>query len=604
VAERDDVTGDVPADGPPPEEAPESPKREHRHRHRHRSRRRLSEDDDPPQPETTKGKILRYLTTLFWISMAVLSVVVYRRDQTKRKEIEKAFAPFGFAIRRPEILESAGYAATWHDVVELYGDAVVDDALGTVKWKDLTPDAREAWMKALASLDDELEVARRYELEAIAARPGWAFHKLILGQLVYIQKRRKVPDELMTNPEEWMEPLRKAYEQAPGSDMVATWRASAYLEVWMRLNPAQQAEGREIVKRAFLDDDFPRRAFVPAAQVMGPDEAAKLLPETVRALSSAFDTLRVAGGAVDTLWVLEGRLRKAETHDRVERLAELEKRHAKRDDAGTQTRCVEWASLYPIRRDDRPPARRQAARVLELWPDTGSGAWRSDPRGDMARFFLDGRTEDIPGEALGRAVSVLANVPEPIQARARLLANDRVSFDSLVRRSESVGSFEWTPALVELARFELKAGRGDEAAQAIKQIAPRARTECEVLLVRRPVARLQGRAAEVAEVEAALASQRKSTFTKDDWSANGNLSLCIDPEAEKDSKLVLELKTDGPAIFDYGWDEGRLESRYANSVTRLEVPLGGVAGRRAFGLRTVAGPKVEIVATTIVRGTR
>ncbi|MGH9364098.1 MAG: hypothetical protein ACRD1B_02375 [Thermoanaerobaculia bacterium] len=261
--------------------------------------------------------------------------------------------------------------------------------------------------------------------------------------------------------------------------------------------------------------------------------------------------------------------------------------------AGLRDACRVWATAHPVREQDRPEGRAQAARVLELWPNDTAGSWLGDPRADLVRFFLNGRESDVSGEAMAGAVEALSGVPDTIGARARLLAGDFDGAQTLVGRSQTVGSFEWTPFFVALAQYELKQEHPPEARRALERLAPAARDECDVLLVRRQVARALQDGAETDAIHQKLGLLQADSFPPEAWSANGTLSLCLDPERARGRALSVRLAARQPALVGYGWDGGRLGSLLVRDGARLTIPLEGLSGRRAFSVSAIVGEPVR-----------
>ena len=540
--------------------------------------------------------MFRLFAAAFCFALAGLSAVNYRLDVVGRRGAASFAREFSLDVRRPAAVATANVSPAADLASYAVVDAALSDALGTVRWTDLTAAEKQAWLSAIARFDDELEGARRLMVDAVAARPGWAYHRLMLGQVVYTADRRAIRPDLYERPERWAVPMSCAASAAPGDDVIWTLPAGAVLENWGRLSAERRREAPDLLVRAFRDPEFVKRGFLHAAAALGRDEAVALLPRRADALKAAREELARAGDAagVTTLYTL---WEDAERSERAADLAKLEERWRLGDSAQVRNLARSWVGRHPPRDFDLPGERAQPARVLELWPTETSGPWRGDPGGDLVRFFLDGRMASVKPEALARTLSSLTNVPETVRARVALAAADRYRMEEILARSETVGSLEWTTFFVELSRFELKAGRPGAAEAALKRIAPSARGECDVLLARRHVARARGDVTEEQSAAAGLRAARRGTIAKDDWSASGTLSLCIDPEEDADSALDLQLATREPALVGYGWDAGRLRTVLVDGKGRIEVPLAGLSGRRAFSLQPLFGPRPVVAAS-------
>ena len=540
--------------------------------------------------------MIRRLAAVSCFALAGLSAVNYGLDAARLRPVAAFAREFSLDVRRPASVATAAVQPAADLAAFVLVDAVLSDALQPVRWSDLTFAEKQTWLAAISRLDDELEAARRLMVEAVAARPGWAYHRSMLGQVVYVSDRRAIRPDLYERPERWAVPLAAAESAAPGDDVIWTFHAGAYLENWDRLSAERRREVPALLRRAFRDPEFVKRGFLHAGAALGRDEAVALLPRTADSLRAAREEVARAGDAAGVaalfrLW------EDAERSERAADLAKLEERWRLGDRVAVRNLARGWPGRHPVRDFDRPDERMQAARVLELWPTETAGPWRGDPGGDLVRFFLDGRTASVKPEALARAVSSLTNVPETVRARVALLAGDRYRVEEILGRSETAGSLEWTTFFVELARTELKAGRIDASEAALKRIAPSARGECEVLLARRDVARARRDGAEEQAAAAGLRAARRGTIAKEDWSASGTLSLCVDPEEDAGSALEVELSARGPALVGNGWDGGRLGTVFLDGRGRIEVPLTGLSGRRSFSIQPVFGPRPETAAS-------
>ncbi len=473
-------------------------------------------------------------------------------------------------------------------------DAALRDVDGSVRLEELGPHLPRAWPESLSRRDEQLRAARDLMLDAVEARPGWAYHRFLLGRVVYAAARGSRNTNPVGRTELWAVPLRRAAEAAPGAAMWATL-GGAYLESWSGLPPAMRAEAPAVLKRAFLDPGFVSRTFLSAATALGREEAIRLLPDLSRPLRAAVEALS-RGGDVAGAAVLFGRLERAERKQRAVDLWKIEERDRLGDIEDLRAACSGWVSEHPISDFDHPPGRALVARILELWPNDKTGDWRTDPRGELVRFFLNGRERDVKGEAMDRAVEALSGVPQAVRARVKLLAADPHRAQALTGESETEDSFEWTPFFVELAGFELKRGHAREARMALERLAPDAHEECDLLLARREVARALGDGLELDAVSQRLESLSASFYPQGAWSADGTLSLCVDPEQSASRFLTVELVTQSPALVSYGWDGGRLGALLVRGNGVVRVPLTGLIGRRTFSIRALIGGPARPVA--------
>src|SRR6185369_248825 len=104
--------------------------------------------------------------------------------------------------------------------------------------------------------------------------------------------------------------------------------------------------------------------------------------------------------------------------------------------------------------------------------------------------------ETAPGGTIvATVIASMTGVPDPIRARAHLLGGDVEGAQSIFERSDSAGSFEWTPFLLDLAEYRLASGASEAVRAALDSLAPAAQQECDVLALRERLAALEGETA-------------------------------------------------------------------------------------------------------------
>src|SRR5581483_2840495 len=192
-------------------------------------------------------------------------------------------------------------------------------------------------------------------------------------------------------------------------------------------------------------------------------------------------------------------------------------------------------------------------------------------------------------------VASMTGVPEPVRARAHLLGGDVEGAQSIFERSDSAGSFEWTPFLIDLAEYRLSAGAFEAVRAALDALAPAAQKECDVLALRRRLDELEGQ-------PPSNDSLHQAAFPPSAWSSTGVLSLCFDPDEQRSRQLMTWLDSPGPAFITWGWNEGRHGSTYiSGGHTFLRVAAGDRHGRQPFYARTIAGGPVTPGETQVLR---
>ena len=540
----------------------------------------------------------RLAKAAFWVALALLAVFHFAEDRAGRVTARAFAREWGFDLRKPLLVEQISLEPSADFALGAMADGAVGDEIGSVRWKDLDAAERAAWMDALARRDEMLEAAHRLALLAVKLNPGFAFHAYRVGELAYLRQRREGAEALRAGRAQWQVPLVRATRLAPAFDAAWSFLGAALVESWPLLPERERAEARRVLKRAFLDAAFARGAFVSVSTELGAPEAVKLVPEVPASLAAAQAEVARAGN-VEAAALLRARWNRAEATARAAELARLEERARMNDDDGLRAGCRAFVAAHPPRELSGPEGARQAARILELWPHDRAGSWRTDGRAVLLRYLLDGRSEGVSQEAVARAAGVLTGVPETDRARLALLAGDRYGWEQVLRDSKTVGTLEWTTFFVELARAELAAGRTKDAADALANVAPPARTECAVLLQRRQVAEAAEDEAEAEEAGRLLEEARTAWVGPEAWSKASSLPLCVDPRADEGAELRLNFAAEAPALLAWEVNGGRQGTFVVGPEgASLAVPLTGLQGMAVVALPLLAGPRPALVSAS------
>ena len=545
-------------------------------------------------PHTGLRKILG--ATCF--ALALLSIAQYARDSRWRDRAEQFARRFRLEQNGSVDLSMMRFVSSG----DLSAAIVVDVALRDSGTKALVVPRGDQGrddhaQKRPSPKGDELDGARNLMLDAMAVRPGWAYHRFLIGKAAFMASH----DSASASPlraELWARPLRSAAQDAPAVDVIWETLASDCLKTWSDLSPALRAESPAIFRRAFLDPDFVTHSLVAISQILGRDETIRLLPDAPKTLETAAKEMARAGD-IDAAALLTARRETAERQQRAIDLKRIEQRAAYRDEEGLERACALWAWDHPLGEFDDPTGRAQSARVLELWPNDRLGSWRGDARAQLVRYFLAGREADVPPRALARALEPLSGVPPTVAARVKLLLGDVEGANELLQDSGAEGSLEWTPYYLALSKYELSQGKPGLARSALALVAPGTREECEVLIARRQVARALDDQREVQNIQDTLERMRSAFDPQQAWSAKGALSVCIDPERAAARFLTVELVAEKPSVISYGWDGGRLGTLFVRDAGTLPIPFQGLSGRRTFAIETVFGGRVRVSGTAI-----
>ena len=122
--------------------------------------------------------------------------------------------------------------------------------------------------------------------------------------------------------------------------------------------------------------------------------------------------------------------------------------------------------------------------------------------------------------------------------------------------------------------------------------------KCEVLLVRRDLARAEQNKKELDAVAAGLTKARAGMLEPQEV-GGASLSLCVDSEQDSGRELVATVRVTGPGLVAYGWNRGRMATKLVEREEEISVPLAGRHGRVAFSIRTLAGGNAEITSAVV-----
>jgi len=523
---------------------------------------------------------MRVLVALACGVLAAASIASFRREAAERDSAESFVRRFALDIRRPEEISAMKYEPAADLAAGIAVNAALAD-IGGASAPGVSP----------VDIAQETVTARDIMLDAMAKRPGWGYHRFLLGRLAY-RLPGATADPASGAWQMWAVPLRLAAEAAPGLD--ATWTAlgGAYIQNWKKLSAEQRSEAIPILRRALQNATFLSTEFLPLSETLGPDQASSLLPENSELLSAASSAF-ASHGDLGAAKSLIDRADAAEKAERQDGLAKIEGRFRMRDRDGLAAACADWANRHPVTGLDDSGGRAQAARVLELWPGDHGGPWESDPRAEFVRFFLDGRESSIPAETLARTIAALSDVPDYVAARVTLRAGDLSSAQEIASHPQDPGAPEWVLYYADLARLFLKQGRAREGRGALDLVPFGAREDCDGLLARRDVARGLKDSGELAVVSQRLDAICGAARSIDSAAEGGTMSVCVDPERLAGQPVSLRLSSAAPAIVQYGWGRGTSGTLLLQGDRVVGLPSQGLSGRRDLNVRTVAGSPVR-----------
>lgn len=519
----------------------------------------------------------RVLFAALLLCMAAMAVLHYLRDQRLREPAEEFIRAFNIDDRRPMQARVIRNKPTADLTYEVAGDIAVNDSLGEIPLSRLDEASREIWMKDIGRIDEELAEAQRLLLGGLAERPGWAYHRSLLGVIDFI--RREGTDQ------RWLQTLELAMKRSPADAYLKTFVGYATIDSWDNLDEAARARAGHIFRPGLADPDFVSNSYTAVVQLLGSETAASLIPDLPDSLDAGIDALASEGEivAAATLYV---RWERAEWRKRLEDLDTIRRRSELNDADGLRQACDLWIRRHDVHAFDTDAGRQQAAEVLELCPSTPARWTDRDSRGEIVRFFMSGRLNQVDPRIMERAIEGLSGVPATDAAAVALAAGDLYTAEEL---ADSAGSspLSWTRFLVALARHRLEGGDAKEAAEVFARIAPSALRECEVAVIRQEIAAATGRADEVED--GVFLQVYPSLF----WSETG-VPVCIDPEKGYDRLAVFIDVKDSPALISYGFDGGRSRTRLlAPGRRQVVLPLEKRTGRHLFSYELTAGGAVQ-----------
>ncbi len=529
-----------------------------------------------------RSVVIRALLLGTFALAAIATAIVHRQDRLERIPVEAFVRDFTIETRLPELASAVRYAPDSAEAASVATGAALQDALGGTLLQDLDQEKRLLWLESLGRIDAELEAASIFARDAIRRRPGWPLQASWFGLAQYASARRSLT--LDDAAPRWLVPMRVAHEAAPGDMAIVTAAASAALEAWPVLDSRWRVYASPLWRGALSDERFAAEAYASLSDTIGFDAAIAALPAQPAALKAALLAHAEVSDTRNAATLYE-RWAVAERAGRKRDLAKLENRARLHDVVGLRSGARAWVRAHSVFDFDDAAGRREAGRVLELWPPD-LGAWHSDPRAEMVRFFLERQGSGVEGEAVQRAAESLSEIPVPDLALARLLAGDMYEAGTLASHGDSTG-FEWTAFHVESARLLLARGDAAAAAEALGRVAPAARDECDVTIVRAAIERARGQI-EVLDPRIILHDYPAAM-----WSRN-RVAICIDP-ASAFTDFRVSFETGTPALLSFGFDGARSGARFVpTGAHQLDVPVEHRTARHIVTIDTLSGGPVTV----------
>ncbi|MBI2213549.1 MAG: hypothetical protein HYU52_07875 [Acidobacteria bacterium] len=532
--------------------------------------------------------------TLALIALALLATswLAWRDDRRARAPLDEFVTRYELDVRRPSDVAMLRLQPQADLGAVIVATMTLEDVYGSVRLHDLDAAARNAWIRSVSSTDARIGDAIDCELDAIARRPGWAFHESMLAQLAYTMSRRESPDAVVRDAKRWETASMAAIALAPGNLAARAFLGGVCLETWDRVS--LRTPRLEVVRAALRSDAFVERSWSAVAALAGRDAAIELLPDDVEVLRLAL-AREAREGDVGAAGKLRTRLDASIRNARLRGLARLELLARRGDRMGLEQEIPAWLAANRLGEIDTIEGRREVSRVAALVPPMRRGQWPADPRARLLAHLLSGREREADGESLTRLAASLSSVPGPIEAKALAAGGEPFAARELLLASPTRGSFEWTPAVVAIARSFVERGDTARARSILEELAPAARDECDALLALRDAAEAPDRAL----FEGRIAAAAPRALPASAWSNSGSLALCVDPTTMSRARLSIALDAPEPALLSWGWQGGRAGSVVVRDRVTLNIPLAGLEGRVILNVHREAGGPVELGAATI-----
>ena len=449
-----------------------------------------------------------------------------------------------------------------------------------------------------------LDAAAGLAREALALLPASAEAPRLLGVATALDELVRRDPRLLTDPDAWERPLAVAAERAPEDAATERALAAVYVEIWPGLGGERRRRAEKVLRRAFEDPDFRRRAFDRWLEVAGSiDRAEELLPDDSDTWSR-LERAAVKRGELGRAAALDQRARRALEDELGEQLdaalAALRAQPDARGDAAARAAVDHLLAAAPpdlryagvveraLARRPAGPGSPELVRAAERWLAWARPLCVVTTTGCPLSAAAFGRLSGLAGGALSSESAAFAALAGGDRARAELLA----------RRSDSLWSESWAPYLMLAARQRLEAGDTAGARAALAQVE---RPEQRRLAWRRLAKRAGvagGGSASPAAVEATAAERWEPT----EWRFERGVPELAFEAARPAAGLAVALAhpLPRPTLLVAEWDgRGRAPVTLAAGTATLRLAGPVAAGPHLLRLTVITGAAPEIGLTTL-----
>lgn len=449
---------------------------------------------------------------------------------------------------------------------------------------------------------ERLELARRFALDVLRARPAAWDAAMLLGAATYLARSIDRDPRLFTDQRGWEGPLELAWELAPTEPETGRFLVTAYLELWPSLSDAKRRRARDLLAEAFADPATFGRLVGAWLSVAGNRrEAFAAIPDEPHAWSTLTD---LYARQRDWTAYREARSRWLQTLT-VQLGEDLEEAGRRR--AGGYPRAARDLYLQILER--AVPSARHLPLVRRVLRETPAGppaprtvrAARSWLLWALERQVLGKPSFDA--DLLDRLAGLAGNLEPHQEAHAALAANRLDEAERIERRTALAWHEDWVPYLLARSRDLLERGDAAGARTTLAQAHRSARERPAYWQARRRLAEAEADPGERREAEERLRSLAADAWPATAWrfrSGEATLELLIANAAQGLTLSFAETPPDGAVVeVRLDGDPVAMAEALAGGETVLDVNLS--AGLHHLEIRPLAGGGVRPGRVTLRR---
>lgn len=507
------------------------------------------------RPTLTTG--VRAALALLGLALAALALAGLRGHRDTQRQLAEAAQRSGVLAHDPGLLESLSREPDpWRARLRL-ARALLASATDPAR---IGEDGLDATLR-------RLEEARALAERVAVERPASWEAAMVQGAATYVGWSLRRDRRLITNPEEWEDPLLRSLELAPGRPEPARFLAAAYVELWPALSSGKREAARVLLARSLRH----RPTF---------EALVELWLRTAGSRAEAFAALpgepwawermqQIAARDADWPAYVEARRRWYAAQE--ERLRTDLVEAGARLEGGDEVRARElFLGVMQV-----PPRRRFLCSVetaLAQCPPGPAGSSTPAVRAwlDWSLDLCSWRSCPLPEPMLRRLAGLAGDVEPPAAARAALAAGDLAEGELHERRAESTLSESWGPYLIARAAVLTRRLELDGADRSLDAVHPAWRGGSLYWQARLALARAAGDNVREAEALRRLEELKRSEWSARDWMlrdpgprleivpAGPTPGFTLEILGAPDVGAVVEVRLDGEVIAMEGVRRGQI----------------------------------------------